>query len=199
MGFGRIRRACSRIESKWGRMLNQIKTVPSKSSSQDAIELLLACHQRIRHFSGVAVQLAHAHDAQGSEITQAADGLYRYFTVALPLHEADENLSVHPRLRRAAPAGELAGPAADAMVDQHLAIDELVERLLPLWVLTRSNPEKLPEVSGEMCAITERLREMFEAHLKLEEETIFPALQKYLSEAELAEIVQEMQERRKSR
>jgi hypothetical protein len=179
-------------------MLNQIKSTSAKPAEQGAIELLLACHQRIRHFSGVAVRLAHSEGSGEGEIVQAADGLYRYFTVALPLHEADENLSVHPRLRRAVPPGELAGPAADAMLDQHQAIDELVERLLPLWILTRANPEKLPEVASEMCAIAGRLNEIFEIHLKLEEETIFPALQKYLSDTELAEIVREMQARRKT-
>lgn len=179
-------------------MLNQIRTVSSKSAGQDVIELLQACHQKIRHFSGVAVRLAHAQGVPDSEIVQAADGLYRYFTVALPLHEADENLSVHPRLQKELPQGELAGRAADAMVDQHLAIDELVERIVPLWVLTRSNPEKLPEIAAEMCAIAGRLREIFDSHLKMEEETIFPALQKYLSTEELEEIVREMQARRKT-
>ncbi len=179
-------------------MLNQIKTNTSVAASQDAIQLLQACHQRIRHFSGVAVRLAHAQGASEEEIVQAADGLYRYFTVALPLHEADENISVHPRLKKAAPQGELAGPAADAMVDQHNAIDELVERLVPLWVLLRRNPAKQPELAGEMCAIAGRLNEIFESHLKLEEEIIFPALQKYLSPEQLSHIVHEMQERRKN-
>ncbi len=179
-------------------MLNQIKVASKPSGAQQATDLLLACHQRIRHFSGVAVKLAHAHAVPDAEIIQAAEGLHRYFTVALPLHEADENLSVHPRLRRAVPAEELAGPAADAMVDQHHAIDELVERLVPLWVLLRSSPDKLPDLSAEMCAIAGRLNELFDSHLKLEEETIFPALQKYLPESELAAIVQEMQDRRKT-
>jgi hypothetical protein len=179
-------------------MLNQIKTISAKTAGQDVTELLLSCHQRIRHFSAVAVRLAHAKGVPNSEIVQAADGLWRYFAVALPLHEADENLSIHPRLSRALPRGELAGPAADAMVDQHLAIDELVERLLPLWVLTRSNPEKLPEVANEMGTIAGRLQEIFDFHLKMEEETIFPALQKYLSPQQLREISDEMQARRKS-
>jgi hypothetical protein len=179
-------------------MLNQIKTAPRARESQDATELLIACHQRIRHFSGVAVKLAHGHGATEPEIAQAADGLHRYFTVALPLHEADENLSVHPRLRRAVPEGELAGPAADAMLDQHMAIDELVERLIPLWVLVKSSPGRLPELSSELCALSKRLNELFEAHLKLEEGTIFPALRNYLPEPELAAIVREMQERRKT-
>ena len=179
-------------------MLNQIKTAPKSPESKDAAELLLACHQRIRHFSGVAIKLAHGHGATEPEIARAADSLHRYFTVALPLHEADENLSLHPRLRRAVPASELAGPAADAMLDQHMAIDELVERLVPLWVLLRSAPGRLPELSAEMCALSKRLSEIFEAHLKLEEETIFPAMSVYLSESELQDILREMQERRKT-
>ncbi len=179
-------------------MLNQIKPVSKPSASQDAAELLLACHQRIRHFSGVAVRLAHGHGATEPEIAQAADGLHRYFSVALPLHEADENQSLHPRLRRAVPEGELAGPAADAMLDQHMAIDELVERLIPLWVLLKSAPGRLPELSAELCALSKRLSEIFDAHLKLEEETIFPAMRKYLSASDLSDIVTEMQDRRKS-
>lgn len=179
-------------------MLNQIKTSTSSTGSQGVTELLLACHQRIRHFSGVAVRLAHGHGASEGEIQQAAESVYRYFSVALALHEADENVSIHPRLRRAAPEGDLAGPAADAMLDQHLAIDELVERLLPLWMLLKSDPGKLPELSNEMCAVASRLNEIFVAHLKLEEETIFPALQKFLPENDLADILREMQERRKT-
>lgn len=178
-------------------MLQNIK-LPTAQAAESATpsELLLACHQRIRHFSEVAVKLAHAHGIAESEIVQAATGLHRYFTVALPLHEADENLSLHPRLRRAVPAEELAGPAADAMLDQHLAIDELVERLVPLWLLLRSAPEKLPETSAEMCSLASRLDELFQAHLKLEEETIFPAVDKYLSANDQADIVREMRERR---
>ncbi|HEU5404413.1 MAG TPA: hemerythrin domain-containing protein [Terriglobales bacterium] len=178
-------------------MLQNIK-LPTSSTAKTATpsELLLACHQRIRHFSSVAVKLAHAPSVPEGEIVQAATGLHRYFTVALPLHEADENLSLHPRLRRSVPAEELAGPAADAMVDQHLAIDELVERLVPLWQLLQSAPQKLPETAGEMCALSSRLNELFQAHLKLEEETIFPAMDKYLSDADQTDIVREMQERR---
>ena len=179
-------------------MLNQIKSVSTRSSgSQDVTELLLACHQKIRHFSQVSVRLAHAHGISEAEVRQAADGLLRYFTVALPLHEADENLSIYPRIRNAAPPPELAGPAADAMVDQHLAIDEVVERLIPLWTMVKAAPDKLPELSGEMCGLAKRLQELFDAHLRLEEETIFPALQKYLPQPELDVIVQEMQARRK--
>jgi hemerythrin-like domain-containing protein len=49
-----------------------------------------------------------------------------------------------------------------------------------------------------LCALSKRLNELFDAHLKLEEETIFPALTRHLKNSELDDIVREMQERRKT-
>jgi hemerythrin-like domain-containing protein len=177
-------------------MLNQIKVSRPSSSIEDAIDMLLGCHERIRHFSSVAVKLAHAQGASPADIVEAANGLLRYFTIALPLHEADENDSLRPRLRRALPKGELAESALDAMVEQHEFIDEVAEQLVPLWRMVKSNPEKLDEVSGEMCQLSGRLNDLFSAHLQLEEETIFPALQRFVRGEELESMVREMKERR---
>ena len=85
-----------------------------------------------------------------------------------------------------------------AMSDQHQAIDELIERLLPLLVLVRNNPDTLAEVGGEMCSITKALEEIFRAHLQMEEEVIFPAIRQVLPESARAEMLREMQERRKT-
>jgi hemerythrin-like domain-containing protein len=179
-------------------MLNQIRTAPRNApDTETAVDMLLGCHERIRHFSSVARRLAHSQDADLQQIRTAAESAYRYFTVALPLHEADENDSLHPRLKRAVPAGDLAGPAADAMVDQHNAIDELLERLLPLLQLLQHTPAKQAELSGEMCALTSRLDELFRAHLDLEEKTIFPAISAHLNTAEQESLAAEMQVRRK--
>jgi iron-sulfur cluster repair protein YtfE (RIC family) len=145
----------------------------------------------------MARKLAHAHEADAQQVQSAAEAAHRYFTVALPLHEADENESLHPRLKRAVPVGDLAGPAADAMVDQHHAIDELLERLLPLLQLLERNPAKQPEVAGEMCSITSRLDELFREHLELEEKVVFPAISASLTEADRQSLVAEMQARRK--
>jgi iron-sulfur cluster repair protein YtfE (RIC family) len=145
----------------------------------------------------MARKLAHAHEADAQQVQSAAEAAHRYFTVALPMHEADENESLHPRLKRAVPVGDLAGPAADAMVDQHHAIDELLERLLPLLQLLERNPAKQPEVAGEMCSITSRLDELFREHLELEEKVVFPAISASLTEADRQSLVAEMQARRK--
>ena len=177
-------------------MLNQISPLASQpKTSQDAVDLLLGCHQRIRHFTGVAVKLAHAQAAAPGEVAQAAAGVHRYYSVSLPLHEADEDQTLHPRL--SAVADDRVSHALVAMGDQHKAIDELIERLLPLLVMVKNNPDTLPIVGGEMCSITKALDEMFRAHLQMEEEVIFPAIREVLPETIRAQMLHEMQQRRK--
>jgi hemerythrin-like domain-containing protein len=177
-------------------MLNQISPRTSQpKQSEDAVDLLLGCHQRIRHFTGVAVKLAHAQSATPNEVAQAAAGVHRYYSVSLPLHEADEDQTLHPRL--SAVADDRVNHALLAMRDQHQAIDELIERLLPLLVMVENNPDTLHAVGGEMCSITQALDEMFRAHLQMEEEVIFPAIRESLPETARTEMLREMQERRK--
>ncbi len=176
-------------------MLNQISPLPSQPKTEDAVDLLIGCHQRIRHFTGVAGKLAHAQAATPEEVVQAAAGVHRYYTVSLPLHEADEEETVRPRLDW--DGDEKLRHALIAMADQHLAIDELVERLLPLLVMVRNNPSTIHATGSEMCSITKALDEIFRAHLQLEEEVIFPAIREALPENVRAEMLQEMQGRRK--
>jgi iron-sulfur cluster repair protein YtfE (RIC family) len=180
-------------------MLNTIKpTLPKAGeTTEDAVSMLLGCHERIRHFAGMSIRLASVQGLPGPEIASIAEKLHRYFTVALPLHEADENDSLHPRLRAAAPEGELAGPAVDAMVEQHRSIDEIVERLVPLFKLLTNNPDIHGKLVPELQQLSSALQQMFDSHLQLEEETIFPAMRKYLTDAQLFAIREEMQERRR--
>jgi hypothetical protein len=176
-------------------MLNQI--TPARSPQQppeDAVDLLTGCHQRIRHFTGVATKLAHAQGATAEEIRQAAAGVYRYYSVSLPLHEADEEHTLRPRLDPV--ADERVRHALLAMADQHMAIDELIERLLPLLRLLEQNPDTQSQVGGEMCTLTKALDEIFRVHLELEETVIFPAIRDLLPETARAEMLAEMQQRR---
>lgn len=176
-------------------MLNQITTPrPPNQPPEDAFDLLTACHVRIRHFTSAAVKLAHAQAAAPEELQMSAAGVYRYLSVSLPLHEADEEDTLRPRLE--AVADDRVHHALVAMHDQHQAIDELVERLLPLLLLVERNPAVIHEAGGEMCSITKALQEMFDAHLKLEEDAIFPAIRDSLPESERLAMLKEMQQRR---
>ena len=176
-------------------MLNQITPPPSAHQPpEDAVDLLIGCHLRIRHFTASAVKLAHAQGASADEIRQAAAAVYRYYSVSLPLHEADEEETLRPRLDPI--AGERVRHALLAMTDQHQGIYEFVERLMPLLQLLERNPDALPQVGGEMCSLTSALDEIFRAHLELEEAVIFPAIREVLSEGTRAEMLAEMRQRR---
>ena len=178
-------------------MLNQISPAKPEPKTEDAVDLLTGCHDRIRHFTGVAVKLAHAQSAAPDEVRQAAAGVHRYYTVSLPLHEADEEQTLRPRLEGI--SDEKVRHALVAMSDQHMAIDELLERLLPLLLMVQNNPDALAAAGGEMCAITKALDEMFRAHLQMEEEAIFPAIRSALPANEQAQMMDEMQKRRTRR
>ncbi len=158
--------------------------------------LLLGCHQRIRHFTGMAVRIADSPAAPSDEIRAATEAIVRYFTIALPVHEADENESISPRLRHAVPASDLVAKAVETMVSQHQAIDELLESLVPLWQTVQSQPAELIELAPELKRLTNRLRLHMAAHLAMEEDVIFPALEKLLSAGERQAIETEMHARR---
>ena len=161
------------------------------------LEILLGCHARIRHFMQLSRTLVSAKDAPPHEIADAAAAIFRYFSVALPLHEADENESLFPRICAAQPLGGLAREAAETMIEQHKAIDELAAELLSLCSSLDRNPVRLPALAGRLEIVTSALDKIFAAHLGLEETVIFPAIQELLSPAQIEEILNEMNERRR--
>jgi iron-sulfur cluster repair protein YtfE (RIC family) len=142
--------------------------------------LLLDCHARIRHFAELAVRLAEV-DAPEAEIRDAAARVHRYFTVALPLHVADEELSIAPRLRRFVP------DALDAMEREHRAHTELLQRLIPAWVEPR-RPDDLLDDSRLLASELNK-------HLEAEERLIIPALTHLGAESHA--VVAEMRDRRR--
>jgi iron-sulfur cluster repair protein YtfE (RIC family) len=174
-------------------MLNQIRTSEAVAPEGPAA-LLLSCHQRISHFTAMAVRLAGNPEASAGEICAAAEAIVRYFTSALPLHEADENESIFTRLHPVVPAA--VAKSLETMVSQHRAIDELLQSIIPLWQAVQSQPVELIELAPELKNLTNRLRLHLAAHLAMEEDVIFPALDKFLSAGERQKIEIEMHARR---
>jgi len=175
-------------------MLSNIQTSPKPSSDkEDAISLLLGCHQRIRHFTEVALRLAQNPEAPVSDRSEAARSVLRYFQVALPLHEADENESIYPRLRRKLPPGALAD-ANEAMVRQHTEIDAVIAELIPQWQSVAAAAGQPPELLSR----TSHLQQLWDVHLSVEEEHVVPALRQHLTADDLNAIRNEMSVRRQS-
>ena len=149
----------------------------------DAVDLLLECHARIRHFLALARRLGEARGESAQALADAAGQVHRYFTLALPLHAQDEEESIAPRLkgRDAALDAEL-----DAMAREHR------EHQRPLGMLVAA----CAEVAGVLIRATAELELHFATHLAREEEVILPAVRRLLDAATDARVVNEMRGRR---
>lgn len=185
-------------------MLLTLKKKAAPAQEPGVFDLLMACHERIRRFTSMASFLAHAtttthdpdHGSPGDAVRETAAAVLRYFTVALPSHSADEDRSIAPRLRvRPLPSEIAAGLAR--MNEQHVAIEALVVELVPSWSAIVEDPHALPDHAAAMSRRVERLRALWDAHLHLEETSVFPLARARLTPAEQREILLEMRARRR--
>jgi hemerythrin-like domain-containing protein len=172
---------------------NSTKDVPAPPGP---IETLLDCHMRIRHFMQLSHTLAHAQGVPQKEIAEAAEDIFCYFSRDLPLHHADESESLYPRLQAALRQDCLVREAAEAMLEQHHAIDELAAVLLSLCASLSRQPQRLPSLADRLGQVTCAFDQIFAAHIRLEETVVFLALPELLTSAQLGEMAREMHLRR---
>lgn len=149
-------------------------------------ERFLECHERIRRFLRIAYDLA-TKEAPEAEVVMAARSLHRYFGTALPLHVADEDESLLPRLpkQRAATA---------VMHREHLEMEAIIESLCDDWGDLAAEPGRTLLARSTEDRV-ERLQKLMERHLAAEERDILPHADRLPLEVQ-AEIVAEMQGRR---
>jgi hemerythrin-like domain-containing protein len=157
----------------------------------DAVDLLLECHDRIRSFLSLARRIAAAR--QTDDVAEAAARVVRYFTEALPLHARDEEQSVLPRLAGRDPAVD---EALAIMAREHGEHETPLAALVEACAAIAEDPGRHREVSPTLTWAVGALDVHFEAHLRREEEIIFPAARRLLSETDLAAIARELRQRR---
>ncbi len=159
-------------------MLHTIRTGPLGPPAEEPLELLLACHVRLRSFSALSLALATRTDLPPAEMADAAQRLLRYFQVALPLHEADEEDSLAPALL-ATSAGSRVQDALGTMAAQHEQLHEILDALIPAWegIAAAASEANAPRAVGVPAQSEARgLSNLIELHLDLEEKLVFPAI-----------------------
>lgn len=163
----------------------------SSRTSKGLVELMLECHERIRRFTRLAEEIAVRLDAPEQQIVEACREVSRYFTQALPLHIADEEESVLPRVSGGSRELE---HALARMQEQHERHASMILSLVTLLAAIEEAPGEA-SLRLELGAVTAELTREFQDHLALEERVIFPAVAA-LSESVQAEIVAELRGRR---
>lgn len=169
------------------------------SGFDDPIGLLGDCHRRIEHFLGVLVRLAGSEETGPltPEHARALKTALLYFDEAAPRHSEDEEHSLFPRLRRRGDreALELLDRIERLERDHaraeasHRVVSSLGAKWLEDGVLSAEDRETLRGTLKE-------LRGLYAAHIRVEDEEVFPAAARLLSASQLEDVGREMAARR---
>lgn len=163
------------------------------------IELLMDCHRRIEHFLKVLDRVAQEYvnrplDQQGREALETS---LNYFKQAAPRHTADEEESLFPRLR------QNDQPHAMQVMDRidrleadhrqaevaHEHIDQLGRQWLDAGTLPTSDLLKFETMLHALTLDYQR-------HIELEDHEVFTLAAQVLDEKLLAQVGNEMRQRR---
>ena len=167
--------------------------IGSTKEPSDIVDLLLECHERIRTFAGIARRLGDARNVSQDEIREAAACVLRYFSESLPLHVADEEESILPRLSGREPELDAALQSMHREHEEHTAP---LARLLEICRALQDSPGRLDEVRESLASVAAALERDFLFHLEKEERIILPAIRSHLSGAERETMLQELRARR---
>lgn len=175
-----------------GAALTVLVSIGPRAAGGDLVDLLLACHERIRRFVRLAEEVGRRDDVDDAEVIDACQRCERYFAEALPLHVADEEDSLVPRLRGISAEVDA---ALATMHAEHAAHPPLLGAFLDAARAVQAAPGDRARRArlGEAAA---RLAAAFAPHLAIEEQVLFPAIRAALSDADRAAIVRELRARR---
>ncbi|MBM3115895.1 hemerythrin domain-containing protein [Jeongeupia naejangsanensis] len=155
------------------------------------IAMLIACHDRVRHYAGLLPKLAghvaiHGADA---EAARAALAILRYFDVAVPLHHQDEDDDVFPLLRERGDAALRA--RVDEIAAEHDALGLQWQTLRPaLQALAVGLAATLD------AGVVQAFAQDYPAHAAREERELYPHATRLIGADEMAGIGRTMAARR---
>lgn len=162
------------------------------ASFDDPIALLMACHERVNQYAGLAFKLAQYLPDHGADeqARQAAASILRYFDVAAPLHHQDEEEDLFPLLAERGDEAlrQLAGVT---MFAEHVELAQLWQQVrAKLVAIAAGESAELP------LELAREFSQRYPAHALVEDEQIYPHAASLLSQEELAELGRRMAARR---
>jgi hemerythrin-like domain-containing protein len=166
---------------------------------QQPLELLSDCHRRVESFLRALILVGE--QARGGELNpqqrEALETALRYFREAAPKHTADEEESLFPRMRELGDGAtrdalaKIQALEADHQVakDGHDAVEELGRKWLAAGRLSERD-------TSHLLAHLHELQLIYERHIAVEDNEIFPLARQVLDAETLTDVGREMAERR---
>src|SRR5215472_14630558 len=164
----------------------------------DPTGLLSDCHRRIEMFMQVLEGVAKTVDSPPEEeIRQSLEKALRYFREAAPKHTADEEQSLFPRLRtlESPQLAEAFAKLDELEIDHrwseplHLRIERLGQDYLSKGRLSETQVADFRDLVSKLSA-------MYLRHIAVEDNILFPAAERVLSDRDKQVIAEEMAKRR---
>ena len=158
---------------------------------RDVVEVLLDAHVATRQM----VSLASALCSQSctAQTRETAQSIADFVEWVVPLHCADEDVSLAPRLAGRDRAVDV---ALRQMHREHLALEAPLSRVRLLCSMVARDVTRMHALRFELARAAEELSAQLERHQAYEESTVIPALKRLLYVDELESIAAEMQTRR---
>lgn len=167
------------------------------SISDEPLEMLEACHGRVRAFTETLRKLVPHLEKHGAdaEAAQAATNILRYFDLAAPKHHQDEEVDLFPMLLAAAPDDAELAAAIAGLRAEHLQMADLWLQVRELLMMVGEG--RMADLARNNLA--ERFADCYQRHAAAEEAGVFAAAQRLLSPAQLAQLGLSMAARRQDR
>jgi hemerythrin-like domain-containing protein len=163
------------------------------SGFDDPLGMLTDCHRRIEHFLNILCTVAERAPRRSltEEEIAAVQSALTYFRVGGQRHTADEEESLFPRLMAAGGFEELRRLEHDHAKAERLHGD--VEAFYRSWISSASLSES---ESRQLLWSTGQLRDLYEAHIQIEDKVVFPKAAQILDKNAVAAIGREFRARR---
>lgn len=165
--------------------------VSAPLDQRDVVEVLLEAHVEMQQIISRAESLADGSATCGARDT--AESISDYVEWMMPMHCADEDSSLAPRLKG---RHHVVDEALLQMARHHQALEAPLARLRLLCSMLSRDISRLHALRFELGAAASDLRARLTEHQAFEESAIFPALKRLLYIDELESIQLEMHQRR---
>ncbi|MEF9996711.1 MAG: hemerythrin domain-containing protein [Burkholderiaceae bacterium] len=161
----------------------------------DALEIWLACHERVQRFCALMARLNQHLAIHGADTDAqiTANSIRRYFNEAAPRHHEDEEIDLFPSLQARMPADKYA-----ALAPTLASIEEDHQIAAGIW--SELNATLVRIEAGEKIllnpALLDRWTGLYQHHIVAEEQVVMPHLKRHLSKADWQRIGRSMAARR---
>lgn len=183
-------------------MKNEIKPIPVQMDFKRPLDVLFHCHQKIASnleaLRRASESLRNAGTSDFQPVFATIDAVLNHFSTAGVKHTKDEEESLFPRMRQYGDSviSEVF-EAVERLEIQH-ALAGSIENSLNRFYVSMTADEDIDSNKVDLfCDLSESLYDLYRPHIQVENEFVFPAAGRILSEQELLDVGKEMYQRRR--